>query len=104
MPCFSISSFSVRSSIRNITPGTVHIESFKYLFEGLHGHNQLVPWIWTAMAMNVTAFFLFLVPSTRKRLNTLNLGCLLVIIGVWIEKGPGLDHPGIRSRSFGRDL
>ncbi len=37
---------------------TVHIESFKYLFQGLHGHNQLVPWIWTAMAMNVTAFFL----------------------------------------------
>jgi Ni/Fe-hydrogenase subunit HybB-like protein len=74
--------------------GTVHIESFKYLFQGLHGHNQLVPWIWTAMAMNVTAFFLFLVPSTRKRFKTLNLGCLLIIIGVWIEKGPGLIIPG----------
>ena len=73
---------------------TVHIESFKYLFQGLHGHNQLVPWIWTAMAMNVTAFFLFLIPSTRKRFKTLNLGCLLVIIGVWIEKGPGLIIPG----------
>ena len=74
--------------------GTVHIESFKYLFQGLHGHNQLVPWIWTAMAMNVTAFFLFLIPFTRKRFKTLNLGCLLVIIGVWIEKGPGLIIPG----------
>jgi len=73
---------------------TVHIESFKYLFEGLHGHNQLVPWIWTAMAMNVTAFFLFLIPTTRKRLKTLNLGCLLIIIGVWIEKGPGFVIPG----------
>ncbi|RPI99870.1 MAG: polysulfide reductase, partial [Deltaproteobacteria bacterium] len=73
---------------------TVHIESFKYLFEGLHGHDQLVPWIWTAMAMNVTAFFLFLVPSTRKRLSTLNLGCLLIIVGVWIEKGPGFVIPG----------
>ncbi len=74
--------------------GTVHIESFKYLFQGLHGHNQLVPWIWTAMAMNVTAFFLFLIPFTRKRFKTLNLGCLLIIIGVWIEKGPGLIIPG----------
>jgi Ni/Fe-hydrogenase subunit HybB-like protein len=74
--------------------GTVHIESFKYLFQGLHGHNQLVPWIWSAMAMNVTAFFLFLFPATRKRLSTLNLGCLLIIIGVWIEKGPGLIIPG----------
>jgi molybdopterin-containing oxidoreductase family membrane subunit len=46
------------------------------------------------MAMNVTAFFLFLIPFTRKRFKTLNLGCLLVIIGVWIEKGPGLIIPG----------
>jgi len=73
---------------------TVHIASFKYLFEGLHGHKQLVPWIWAAMAMNVTAFFLFLIPSTRKRLTTLNLGCLLIIAGVWIEKGPGFVIPG----------
>ncbi len=73
---------------------TVHIASFKYLFEGLHGHNQLVPWIWAAMTMNVIAFFIFLIPQTRKRLTTLNLGCLLVIIGVWIEKGPGFVIPG----------
>jgi molybdopterin-containing oxidoreductase family membrane subunit len=73
---------------------TVHIASFKYLFEGLHGHNQLVPWIWTAMTMNVIAFILFLIPATRKRLITLNFGCLLIIIGVWIEKGPGFVIPG----------
>jgi molybdopterin-containing oxidoreductase family membrane subunit len=73
---------------------TVHIASFKYLFEGLHGHKQLVPWIWSAMTMNVIAFFIFLIPQTRKRLATLNLGCLLVIIGVWIEKGPGFVIPG----------
>lgn len=73
---------------------TVHIAAFKYLFEGLHGHNQLVPWIWAAMTMNVIAFFIFLVPQTRKRLATLNFGCLLIIIGVWIEKGPGFVIPG----------
>jgi len=27
-------------------------------------------------------------------LATLNLGCLLVIVGVWIEKGPGFVIPG----------
>jgi molybdopterin-containing oxidoreductase family membrane subunit len=73
---------------------TIHIAPLRYLFEGLHGHNQLVPWIWAAMAMNVIAFFLFLVPSTRKRLSTLNLGCLFIIVGVWIEKGPGFVVPG----------
>jgi molybdopterin-containing oxidoreductase family membrane subunit len=46
------------------------------------------------MAMNVMAFLLFLIPGTRKRLATLNLGCLLTIIGVWIEKGPGFVIPG----------
>ncbi len=73
---------------------TVHIASFKYLFEGLHDHNQLVPWIWAAMTMNVIAFIIFLIPATRKRLGTLNLGCILIIIGVWIEKGPGFVIPG----------
>ena len=73
---------------------SVHIASFEYLFEGLHGQNQLVPWIWAAMAMNVIAFIIFLIPQTRKRLTTLNLGCLLVIVGVWIEKGPGFVIPG----------
>ncbi len=73
---------------------TIHIAPFKYLLEGLHGHNQLVPWIWAAMTMNVIAFFLFLVPATRKRLTTLNIGCLFIIVGVWIEKGPGFVIPG----------
>jgi len=73
---------------------TIHIAPLKYLFEGLHGHNQLVPWIWAAMTMNVAAFFLFLIPATRRRLSTLNLGCLMIIVGVWIEKGPGFVIPG----------
>lgn len=73
---------------------SIHMAPVKYLFEGLHGHNLLVPWIWAAMTMNVIAFTLFLIPRTRKRLPTLNLGCILIIIGVWIEKGPGFVIPG----------
>ena len=73
---------------------TVHIAPVEYLFQGLHGHNHLVPWIWAAMTMNVIAFIIFLIPQTRKRLTTLNLGCIFVIIGVWIEKGPGFVIPG----------
>jgi molybdopterin-containing oxidoreductase family membrane subunit len=46
------------------------------------------------MAMNVIAFSVFLVPGTRKRLGTLNFACLLIIAGVWIEKGPGFVIPG----------
>ena len=54
----------------------------------------LVPWMWLSLAFNVTAFLLFLIPRTRNSLPTLNLGAFLIIVGVWIEKGPGFVAPG----------
>jgi len=74
--------------------GTVHLAPMEFLFQGLHGHNELVPIIWTAVTFNVTAFILFLIPKLRENFLTLNLGCVLIFIGVWIEKGPGLIIPG----------
>jgi molybdopterin-containing oxidoreductase family membrane subunit len=74
--------------------GSVHLAPVQYLFQGLHGHSALVPWIWTAMIFNVTAFILFLNPATRKNNVTLVMGCILVFIGVYIEKGMGLVIPG----------
>jgi Ni/Fe-hydrogenase subunit HybB-like protein len=73
---------------------SVHLAPVQYLFQGLHGYSALVPWIWTAMIFNVTAFFIFLVPETRKNNVTLVIGCILVFIGVYIEKGMGLVIPG----------
>jgi Ni/Fe-hydrogenase subunit HybB-like protein len=73
---------------------SVHLAPVQYLFQGLHGHSALVPWIWTAMIFNVTAFWIFLVPETRKNNVTLVIGCILVFIGVYIEKGMGLVIPG----------
>jgi Ni/Fe-hydrogenase subunit HybB-like protein len=66
----------------------------EYLYQGLHGHHALVPWIWSAMFMNITAFLIFLIPKTRENLITLNIGSLFIIVGVWIEKGLGLIVPG----------
>ena len=73
---------------------TIHLAPMQYLYQGLHGHHALVPWIWSAMFMNVTAFLLFLIPKTRENLVTLNIGSLLIITGVWVEKGLGLIVPG----------
>ncbi|MSN25181.1 MAG: polysulfide reductase [Geobacter sp.] len=73
---------------------SAHLAPVQYLFEGLHGHSALVPWIWTAMIFNLTAFFIFLVPDTRRNNVTLIIGCFLVFIGVYIEKGMGLVIPG----------
>ena len=80
---------------------TVHLAPMQYLFFGLKGHSDLVPYIWTAMLFNVSAFFLFLIPQTRENYVTLNIGCVLIIIGVYIEKGMGLVIPGLVPDTLG---
>ena len=71
---------------------SAHVASAKYLFFGLHGHHALVPWIWTAMALDAAALTLLLMPLTRK-LKPLSLACALAIVGIWIEKGMGMVIP-----------
>jgi molybdopterin-containing oxidoreductase family membrane subunit len=80
---------------------TMHISSMRYLYQGLHGHNNLVPWIWTAMLFNTVGFLLFIIPWTRKNFVTLNTGCVLIFIGIWIEKGMGLIIPGFIPDTMG---
>ncbi len=81
--------------------GSIHLAPMKYLYFGLHGHNGLVPWMWAAMIFNITAFFLFLSPKTRENMFTLNIACVLIIIGVYIEKGMGLTVPGFVPGTLG---
>jgi len=73
--------------------GTYHVASAVYLFFGLHGHDSLVVWIWSAIAMNSVALVLLLSPATQK-LGWLNVACVLLFVGIWIEKGMGLIIPG----------
>jgi len=81
--------------------GSIHAEPMKYLYFGLHGQNKLVPWIWFATVLNITAFILFLLPKTRENFTTLNMACVFVIIGVYIEKGMGLITPGFVPDTLG---
>jgi Ni/Fe-hydrogenase subunit HybB-like protein len=71
----------------------LHGASARYLYFGLHGHNALVPWIWTAITFNVIAMILFVLPLSRS-LRWLDVACVLAIVGIWIEKGMGLVVPG----------
>ncbi len=73
--------------------GNLHVASSHYLFLGLHGYSGLVPWIWTAVAFNLTAMVLLVLPVSRS-LRWLNVACVLSIVGIWIEKGMGLVVPG----------
>ena len=71
----------------------LHVASARYLYFGLHGHNALVPWIWTALGLNLAATVLLVLPVSRS-LRWLNVACALAIVGIWIEKGMGLVVPG----------
>ncbi|MGA2165994.1 MAG: cyclic nucleotide-binding domain-containing protein [Solirubrobacteraceae bacterium] len=70
-----------------------HDISWRYLVLGLNGYHALVPWFWTAVSLNLCAMVLLMLPLSRK-LNWLNLACILCIVGIWIEKGMGLVIPG----------
>ena len=73
---------------------THHSISAQYLFFGLHGHNALVPWIWTGITLNIIATLMLTVHIFRKKRGMLYPACLLLFIGLWIEKGMGLIVPG----------
>lgn len=71
---------------------SAHGASAKYLFFGLHGRNALVPWIWSAIALNLVAMLLLYLPMSRK-LPVLQASCVMLIVGIWIEKGMGMIVP-----------
>ena len=71
---------------------SAHSASARYLYLGLHGRHALVPWIWVAVLFNLVATIMFVLPATRA-LRTLNIACILAVLGIWIEKGMGLIVP-----------
>ena len=60
-----------------------------------------MPYAWSAVTLNVTAFALFIVPAARRNWITLNIGCLAIYAGVYIEKGMGLIIPGLTPDTLG---
>ena len=67
-----------------------HMHTLDYLFFGLHGHSQLVPWMRVSTVFGIVAIVMLLVPYTKQREDTLALACILLFISLWIDKGIGL--------------
>ncbi len=74
--------------------GGAHAASVRYLFFGLHGHHALVPYIWTAVALNVASAVLLHLPRSRTDKRWLLVACGCAFLGVYLEKGLGLIVPG----------
>lgn len=73
---------------------THHSLSAQYLFFGLEGHDSLVPWIWTAISLNILGTMLFAFDPTKCNPKYLMVAAISLFTGIWIEKGFGLIIPG----------
>jgi Ni/Fe-hydrogenase subunit HybB-like protein len=80
---------------------TEHLIHMRYMFTGIGDETAIVPYMWISVGASIVAFVLFLVPQTRRNPITLNLGCGLIWIGVYLEKGMGLVIPGLTPDTLG---
>jgi Ni/Fe-hydrogenase subunit HybB-like protein len=71
-----------------------HAASMRYLLFGLHGHDKLVPYIWSAIVLDVFAAVVFTTKRLHSNKNILRAACGAAVVGVWVEKGMGLVIPG----------
>ena len=81
---------------------THHSESAYYLFFGLHGKTALLPWIWTAISLNIIATVLLTFHKLRNNFKVLFFACIILFIAIWIEKGFGLIVPGFIPGPYGK--
>jgi molybdopterin-containing oxidoreductase family membrane subunit len=71
-----------------------HMEHFQYLYWGLDGHAELVPWMWASLVLALFALSVLLRPSVRDRAGWLTAAAVAVFASVWIEKGLGMIVAG----------
>jgi molybdopterin-containing oxidoreductase family membrane subunit len=81
---------------------THHSESARYLYLGLEGRNELVPWSWTSIGLVVVAAAMLSVHAIRRRPPLLYLACAMLFVGVLIEKGIGTIIPGFVPEPWGK--
>ncbi len=71
-----------------------HMDHFIYLYAGLHGHDRLVPWMWSSVVTGLAAVIILLPRKFRRKEGLLAVGCVLVFITTWIDKGMGMIAGG----------
>ena len=74
---------------------THHSQPAIYLYFGLKGHTALVPWIWTAIIMNLIGTLTLAFNPGKNKPIVLVPACILLFVGIWVEKGIGLIVPGL---------
>jgi Ni/Fe-hydrogenase subunit HybB-like protein len=81
---------------------THHSQSAVYLYFGLEGRRDLVPWAWTSVGLVVAAAVMLSVHGVRRAPPFLYLACTMLFVGVVIEKGIGTIIPGFVPEPWGK--
>ncbi len=71
-----------------------HLLHFRYLYLGLDGHGELVPWMWTSAFLVVASALVLVTPRLRRQKRWLVAACIGVVVAMWIEKGLGMVVTG----------
>jgi molybdopterin-containing oxidoreductase family membrane subunit len=79
-----------------------HVEHFTYLYLGLEGHRELVPWMWLSAVLVLVAAIVLVIPRLRGRQGPLTIACLAVVLSIWIEKGLGMIVTGFVPSPLGK--
>jgi Ni/Fe-hydrogenase subunit HybB-like protein len=80
---------------------THHSESAMYLYLGIEGRRELVPWSWTSVGLVVGAAAMLSVHRVRRS-PLLYLACGMLFLGVLIEKSIGTIIPGFVPEPWGK--
>ena len=67
-----------------------HKHSLEYLFFGLDGKYQLVPWMWFSMIVGIVSVMILLYQQRRPSKKFLIAACTGIVVSLWIDKGIGL--------------
>jgi len=67
-----------------------HKHSLEYLFFGLDGKYQLVPWMWFSMIVGIASVMILLYQQRRPSKKLLIAACSGIVFSLWIDKGIGL--------------
>ncbi|MBU1318766.1 MAG: polysulfide reductase NrfD [candidate division Zixibacteria bacterium] len=71
-----------------------HLLHFKYMFVGIDGNSNLVPWMWLSSILAIVSLILLIPPKSRNNFKILSVGCVLLFLSLWIDKGMAMVITG----------
>jgi molybdopterin-containing oxidoreductase family membrane subunit len=79
-----------------------HLAPLRHLYLPSPGTTPpIVPFMYLGLALGLAGMALLAIPRTRRHTPTLALGCGLVFVSIWIDKGAGLLTGGLNPDPLG---